>query len=115
MTTSSNTLQQQTCTPCERGAKPLKGHELQTYATQLPQGWTIVEEHHLEKEFTFPDFAQALDFVNMVGAIAEAQNHHPDVMLTYGKVKVTLWTHKIKGLHANDFIMAAKIDSQAHT
>jgi 4a-hydroxytetrahydrobiopterin dehydratase len=65
----------------------------------------------LEREFKFDDFRQALDFVNEVGELAEEQGHHPDIYLSYGKVKIQLWTHKINGLHENDFIMAAKIDA----
>ncbi len=63
------------------------------------------------REFTFDDFRQALDFVNEVGELAEEQGHHPDIYLSYGKVKIELWTHKIDGLHENDFILAAKIDA----
>jgi 4a-hydroxytetrahydrobiopterin dehydratase len=71
----------------------------------------VVDGHHLEREFRFDDFRQALDFVNEVGELAEEQGHHPDIYLSYGKAKVQLWTHKIKGLHENDFILAAKIDA----
>jgi 4a-hydroxytetrahydrobiopterin dehydratase len=70
-----------------------------------------VKEHHLEKEFQFKDFREALDFTNRVGALAEAQGHHPDIYLTWGKVKLTIWTHKIDGLTESDFIMAAKADA----
>jgi 4a-hydroxytetrahydrobiopterin dehydratase len=69
-----------------------------------------VEEHHLEKEYLFPDFAQALAFTNQVGAIAEENGHHPDIFLAYGKVKIQLWTHKINGLSESDFVLAAKCD-----
>jgi 4a-hydroxytetrahydrobiopterin dehydratase len=75
----------------------------------LDPAWQVVEDHHLAREFTFEDFRQALDFVNQVGELAEEEGHHPDVFLSYGKVKIQLWTHKINGLHENDFIMAAKI------
>lgn len=110
MTTGSDTLKQQSCTPCQGGVEPLKGEELQRFVKQLPESWSLIDECRLQKEFSFPDFVQALDFVNTVGSLAESENHHPDIALTYGKVTITLWTHKIKGLHANDFIMAAKID-----
>ena len=73
-------------------------------------GWQAVDEHHLLKTYTFPDFQKALDFVNRVGAIAEQEGHHPDVYLTWGKVEVKTWTHKIDGLTESDFILAAKID-----
>ena len=77
---------------------------------QVPQ-WTVVNGHHITRAFTFPDFKQALDFVNRVGTVAEAQGHHPDILLTWGKAEITLWTHKIDGLTESDFIMAAKIDA----
>ncbi len=72
--------------------------------------WTIEKEQHLQREFRFPDFKQALTFVNRVGEVAEQEGHHPDILLAWGKVEVTLWTHKIDGLTESDFIMAAKID-----
>lgn len=72
--------------------------------------WTIEKEQHLQREFRFPDFKQALTFVNRVGEIAEQEGHHPDILLAWGKVEITLWTHKINGLTESDFIMAAKID-----
>jgi 4a-hydroxytetrahydrobiopterin dehydratase len=77
----------------------------------LGGGWDIVSEHHLEKEYKFKDFRAALDFTNRVGELAEAQGHHPDIYLAWGKVKLTLWTHKIDGLTESDFIFAAKADS----
>jgi 4a-hydroxytetrahydrobiopterin dehydratase len=72
--------------------------------------WQVVNEHHIVRQFKFPDFKQALAFVNRVGELAEAQGHHPDILLTWGKAEITLWTHKIDGLTESDFIMAAKID-----
>jgi 4a-hydroxytetrahydrobiopterin dehydratase len=77
---------------------------------QLGGGWRVVEEHHLEKEFAFKDFREALAFTNQVGELAEANNHHPDIYLTWGKVRITLWTHKIDGLTESDFVLAAKVD-----
>src|SRR3954464_12928829 len=105
-------LANKTCVPCRGGVPPLKGKELADIHKQLPQWahWKIVNEHHITRTFTFPDFKQALDFVNRVGAVAEEQGHHPDILLTWGKVEVTLWTHKIDGLTESDIIMAAKID-----
>ena len=76
----------------------------------LRGGWQVVEEHHLEKEFRFRNFAEALAFTNKIGAIAEEQGHHPDIDLAWGKVCVTIWTHKIDGLTRSDFVLAAKID-----
>jgi len=73
-------------------------------------GWLVVEAHHLTKAYTFPDFKTALEFVNRAGAIAEQEGHHPDLCLSWGKVEVKTWTHKIDGLTESDFILAAKID-----
>src|SRR5207248_8041983 len=102
-------LASKTCVPCRGGVPPLKGRELESLRRQV-QGWDVVNEHHIHKVFKFPDFRQALDFVNRVGEAAEEQGHHPDIFLAWGKVEVTLWTHKIDGLTESDFIMAAKID-----
>ncbi len=79
-------------------------------ANELPAGWRIVEDHHLEKEFRFPDFAQALAFTNKIGAAAEEEGHHPDIYLAWGKVRVTTWTHTINGLTRRDFALAEKIE-----
>ena len=103
-------LASETCVPCRGGVPPLKGDELRSVAAELGSGWRVVDEHHLEKEFRFPDFAEGLSFTNAVGAIAERQGHHPDIHLAWGKVRVTIWTHKIDGLTRSDFILAAKID-----
>jgi 4a-hydroxytetrahydrobiopterin dehydratase len=97
------------CVPCLGGVPALKGKALQDLHASIPK-WTIVDEHHLTREYKFPDFKQALDFVNKVGALAEEQGHHPDILLAWGKAGVTMWTHKIDGLTESDFIMAAKID-----
>lgn len=102
-------LAEKTCVPCKGGTPPLKGAELQQFSHQLPN-WKVVDEHHITRTFTFPDFQKALDFVNRVGAIAEEQGHHPDILLTWGKVEITIWTHKVQGLTESDFILAAKID-----
>jgi 4a-hydroxytetrahydrobiopterin dehydratase len=88
---------------------PLKGEELTKLQQEIP-AWMVTNEHHLEREFRFPDFKQALEFVNRVGAVAEEQGHHPDILLSWGKVGITLWTHAVDGLTESDFIMAAKID-----
>ena len=97
------------CVPCRGGVPPLRGAELDALKKQVP-GWDVVNEHHLQKAFTFPDFQSALNFVNRVGAVAEEQGHHPDIYLAWGKVEITTWTHKIDGLTESDFILAAKID-----
>ena len=97
------------CVPCRGGVPPLKGKELDALHERVPK-WSVVDQHHLTRAYTFPDFKQALDFVNRVGAVAEEQGHHPDILLKWGKVEITMWTHKINGLTESDFIMAAKID-----
>lgn len=97
------------CVPCRGGASPLKGAELEKLHSSVSK-WTVSDEHHLHREFKFPDFKQALEFVNRVGALAEEEGHHPDILLAWGKAEITLWTHKIDGLTESDFIMAAKID-----
>jgi 4a-hydroxytetrahydrobiopterin dehydratase len=102
-------LASKTCVPCRGGVPPLTGKELDALAQQVPE-WDVVDGHHITRAFSFPDFAQALEFANKVGAIAEAQGHHPDILLSWGKAAVTTWTHKINGLTESDFILAAKID-----
>ncbi len=100
------------CVPCKGGVPPLAGKELDELLAQLgPNGWVAVNDHHLEKSYTFPDFSSALAFVNRVGAVAEEQGHHPDIYLAWGKVRITVWTHKIDGLTESDFILAAKADA----
>jgi 4a-hydroxytetrahydrobiopterin dehydratase len=97
------------CAPCRGGTPPLTGEVLEKLQAELPD-WQVVEEHHLEKTFLFPDFKAGLDFVNRVGAVAEAEGHHPDLCLAWGRVQAVLYTHKINGLSESDFILAAKID-----
>ena len=108
-------LESKTCVPCRGGVPPLKGKELADIHKQLTDWahWKVINEHHIVRAFTFPDFKQALAFVNRVGSLAEEQGHHPDILLSWGKAEVTLWTHKIDGLTESDFIMAAKIDRLA--
>ena len=103
-------LAEKDCVPCKGGVPPLKGSELAQLAAELGGGWQAIREHHLEKEFKFKDFREALDFTNRIGEVAEAQGHHPDIFLGWGKVKVTICTHKIDGLTESDFVLAAKID-----
>ena len=100
--------------PCKGGVPPLHGAALLVLHHRLGpagNGWSIEREHHLEKEFRFRNFADALGFVNRVGAMADAQNHHPDVFLAWGRVRITIWTHKIDGLTESDFVFAAKCDA----
>jgi 4a-hydroxytetrahydrobiopterin dehydratase len=103
-------LASKTCVPCRGGVPPLRGAELQKLQGQVNDAWKVVQEHHLIRNFPFPDFQKALDFVNKVGAIAEEQGHHPDIYLAWGRAEVKIWTHKIDGLTESDFILAAKID-----
>ncbi len=98
------------CVPCKGGVPPLKGAEIDALLQQTGDGWKVIEEHHLEKEFRFKDFRQALDFTNRVGAMAEEQFHHPDIYLAWGCVRVVIWTHKIDGLTESDFVFAAKTE-----
>ena len=98
------------CVPCRGGVPALKGDEVAKLLGQL-EGWEVVDEHHLTKRYTFPDFVSALTFVNHIGDVAEAEGHHPDLFLTWGKVGVQIWTHKVDGLTKSDFILAAKIDT----
>jgi 4a-hydroxytetrahydrobiopterin dehydratase len=102
-------LASKACVPCRGGVPPLKGEQLKGYRSQVP-AWQVVNDHHLERTFKFPDFKTALAFANQVGNLAEEQGHHPDILLAWGKVAVTIWTHKIDGLTESDFILAAKVD-----
>src|SRR6202453_1809870 len=102
-------LAEKNCVRCKGGVPPLAGRELETLANRVPQSPGVSSYHHT-RAFKFADFAQALAFVNKVGAIAEQQGHHPDILLARGKAEVTTWTHKINGLTESDFILAAKID-----
>jgi len=104
-----SSLASKTCVPCRGGVPALSGSALESLHKEIPL-WKIVNEHHITRTFTFPDFKQALDFVNRMGTLAEEQGHHPDILLAWGKTEITLWTHKIDGLTESDFIMAAKID-----
>jgi 4a-hydroxytetrahydrobiopterin dehydratase len=107
-----SSLADKNCVPCHGGVPPLKGKELAAIHRQLPDSahWIVVDEHHIVRKYQFPDFRSALAFVNKVGALAEEQGHHPDIVLTWGMVEITLWTHAVKGLTESDFILAAKID-----
>jgi len=103
-------LAEKHCVPCRGGVPPLRGAELEKLTAQVP-GWQVVNEHHLHRTYTFPDFRKALDFVSQAGAIAEQEGHHPDLHLSWGKVGVEIWTHKIDGLTESDFVLAAKLDA----
>ena len=105
-------LAKKACVPCKGGVPPLKGAELAAVHEQLGGGWEVIDEHHLEKSYAFDDFKGAWDFTNRVAELAEEQGHHPDIYLAWGKVKLTIWTHKIDGLTESDFVFAAKADER---
>ncbi len=111
MAETETNLAEKHCIPCRGGVPPLKGEELRKLALQLP-GWQVVAEHHIARTFSFPDFKTALEFVNRVGTVAEQEGHHPDIYLSWGRVEVKTYTHKIDGLTESDFILAAKIDRE---
>ncbi|MFP4500643.1 MAG: 4a-hydroxytetrahydrobiopterin dehydratase [Candidatus Hydrogenedentota bacterium] len=103
-------LAKKECVPCKGGTPALKGPELTDMHRKLGKDWGLIDDHHIEKTFKFPDFKSALAFTNRVGEIAEEQNHHPDILLTYGKARVTIFTHTIDGLTESDFVLAAKVE-----
>ena len=107
-------LAQKHCVPCRGGVPPLKAQALRDLANQLGNDWRVVDEHHLEKSYDFPDFKEAWAFTDRVGEIAESEGHHPDIHLAWGRVTLTIWTHKIDGLTESDFILAARADAAYH-
>ncbi len=106
-------LTEEKCTACRRDSPRVTEAEIQELKPRIPE-WSLVERdgiERLERVFRFTNFATALNFTNRVGALAEEEGHHPAILTEWGRVTVTLWTHKIRGLHRNDFIMAAKLDA----
>ena len=103
-------LLEKKCIPCSIGEDPLTTEQIQENMKQLEEGWEVIEDKKIKRQFKFKDFKSALDFVVKIGDIAESEGHHPDLCLGWGKVEVEFMTHKIQGLHENDFIMAAKTD-----
>ena len=111
--THMSTLTQAKCVACRRDAPTLTDAEIEELRPHVPH-WEVVEiddVRRLRRVFSFDDFAEALEFTNAVGEIAEAEGHHPALLTEWGRTTVTWWTHKIRGLHRNDFIMAAKTDA----
>lgn len=107
-----NDLTKASCVACRSDSPRVTPEEIAEFSPQIPD-WQIVEREgvkQLERVYRFPDFVQALTFTTRVGRLAEEENHHPTITTEWGRVKLTWWTHKIKGLHRNDFIMAAKSD-----
>src|SRR5215471_15048022 len=113
MVISMSVLKNDRCTACRPDSPRVTAAEIEELRLQVPD-WKLVEREsilRLERTCRFKDFAEALSFTNRVGALAEAEGHHPAILTEWGRVTVTLWTHAIRGLHRNDFVMAAKIDS----
>jgi 4a-hydroxytetrahydrobiopterin dehydratase len=104
-------LSQMACVPCRGGVPPLQGAELAAIASRLGGHWQVVDQHHLEKEFRFTNFRQAMDFAMQIGELAESVDHHPDLHVSWGSLRLIVWTHKIGGLSETDFIFAAKVDT----
>jgi 4a-hydroxytetrahydrobiopterin dehydratase len=98
------------CVSCQGGVPPLAEQRIRELLGQLQSGWRLNAQGHLERLYEFKDFARALEFVNRLGAIAEAEGHHPDLHLSWGKCRAEIWTHKIQGLTESDFYLAAKAD-----
>jgi 4a-hydroxytetrahydrobiopterin dehydratase len=96
--------------PKDKDTPPLTGTELETFLERLDNDWQVIDGHHLEKIYRFTNFQEALDFTNKVGELAESVDHHPEICLTWGKVKITIWTHSIGGLSEADFVFAARAD-----
>ena len=106
-------LDAKTCVPCRGGIPPLPRPEAETLLAQTP-GWSLDDgATRIARRFTFPDFATAMAFVQHVGDLAESEGHHPDIHFGWGYAEIIFYTHKIRGLHENDFIMAAKVNKLA--
>lgn len=102
------------CIPCKGGTAPLEAVAIDFLHGELGDAWEVVENHHLMRSYKFKDYRGAVDFTNAVAVIADTQDHHPDILLAWGKVEVTIWTHKIDGLTESDFYFAAKVE-EAYT
>lgn len=99
------------CKPLPKGSPPLSGSELEELTALLSDRWSVIDDHHLVGEFEFDDFLGALAFTNQAGGVAEAEGHHPEITLTWGRASAKIWTHSIDGLSENDFILAARLDA----
>jgi 4a-hydroxytetrahydrobiopterin dehydratase len=106
-------LAERRCVPCRGGVPPLDAEQRAALLAELGGGWKVVDGHHLEKRYDFPDFKTAFAFVGRVAEVAEEQGHHPDVELGWGRVVLSIHTHKIDGLTESDFVLAAKADRVA--
>ncbi|HLD81806.1 MAG TPA: 4a-hydroxytetrahydrobiopterin dehydratase [Patescibacteria group bacterium] len=105
-----NKLLSKKCVPCEGGVLPFDDKQISTYLQQLTLDWSVIDKTKIQHRFTLKDFLSAMKFVNTVADISEKEGHHPDIMISYNKVTITLWTHAIRGLSQNDFILAAKVE-----
>lgn len=103
-------LADKTCIPCRGGTPPLSSEEVQDFLKKINLDWQVNQSGHLIRQFTVGDFKGAMLIAQSVAAVADEQNHHPDLHISWGKCLVELWTHKINGLSEADFVMAAKID-----
>jgi 4a-hydroxytetrahydrobiopterin dehydratase len=106
-------LKKEKCLPCELGGTPLSEEEVLEMSKLINPEWSIEDNKMIERNFKFKNFKKALEFVNLIGALAEEEGHHPDIELGWGRVSVKFTTHNIGGLSSNDFIMASKIDDLA--
>ena len=110
MPDDSCALADQTCAPCRGDVPPMDRDAAEAMLGQLREGWALNTQGHLHRTYSFNDFMGALEFANAVGAIAEEQGHHPDLLVAWGRCGIEIWTHKIDGLADADFILAAKAD-----
>ncbi len=110
MSEQSCSLAEQTCEPCRGGVLPMERAEAEVMLQQLGSEWTLNDAGHLRRIYPFANFMGSLNFANALGAIAEQQGHHPDILVAWGRCEVEIWTHKIDGLATADFILAAKAD-----
>jgi 4a-hydroxytetrahydrobiopterin dehydratase len=106
----SGSLARRQCVPCRGGVPPLSAERVAALRLQISDGWKVVDGHHLLREVKRRNFRESLNLANSIGEIAESQRHHPDLLVSWGKLTITLFTHAIDGLHENDFILAARID-----
>jgi 4a-hydroxytetrahydrobiopterin dehydratase len=104
-------LARRQCVPCKRGTPALSQERVESLSRQISPDWAVNGGHHLEREFRLKNFREALALANKVGEIAEGQQHHPDLLVGWGRLRISLFTHAIDGLHENDFILASRIDA----
>ncbi|MGV3773178.1 MAG: 4a-hydroxytetrahydrobiopterin dehydratase [Verrucomicrobiales bacterium] len=103
-------LKSKSCKACGEATASLTADEAKKFKREIDASWEIINNHHLQRTFKFKNFKQALAYTNKLGDLAEAEGHHPDILLKWGEVQVTLYTHKVNGLTESDFVMAAKVD-----